>query len=187
MTETAPVIYVSTPENMCYFENEGLRTQGLDGYIKFADSEISEKYTQADILERFDLVDNTPVFTQVQDYIDGLQKEIWTTIMWFGLVFVVLVAILIGLLITLATIFRIANQEKINVKKFLGFDYWRLYKAPMNLLLCVIILEISVMLLLESRFGLLLMCVVALLQIIIFSKYMARSELKRLLLAFKGD
>ena len=106
---------------------------------------------------------------------------------WYIYVIVIPIAILIGLLITLATIFRIANQEKINVKKFLGFNFWRLYKAPMCMLSSVIILEIAVMLMLGSKFGSLLMLVVAILQIIIFSRYMARSELKRLLIAFKGE
>lgn len=187
MSEKSPIIYVATPENMTYFEAESLSVAGLDGYIKFIDEKTAERYTEADIFGQFDLTDNAPVITAVQDYIDGLQNDIWTVIFWFGFSFAVLVAILIGLLITLATIFRIANQEKINVKKFLGFNFWRLYKAPMCMLSSVIILEIAVMLMLGSKLGSLLMLVVAILQIIIFSRYMARSELKRLLIAFKGE
>ena len=129
----------------------------------------------------------TGVQTCALPIFDGLQKEIGTTILWFGLVFVILIAILIGLLLTLATIFRIANQEKINVKKFLGFDFWQLYRSPLILLSCVILLELGIVSALQSKFGLLLMAAVSLLQLLIFSKYMARSELKRLLLAFKGE
>lgn len=187
MSDKAPIIYVATPENMTYFEDESLSVAGLDGYIKFVDEKTAERYAGTDIFGQFDLIDNAPVITAVQEYIDGLQNDIWTVILWFGFTFTVLVAILLGLLITLATIFRIANQERINVKKFLGFNFWRLYKAPMCMLLGVIILEIAVMLMLGSKFGLLLMLIVAILQVIIFSKYMARSELQQLLLAFKGE
>lgn len=187
MTAKAPVIYVATPENMCYFENESLRATGLGSYIKFADAKTMEQYTSSDRLGQFNLTDNAPTFKPVQVYIDGLQKEIGTTILWFCLVFVILIAILIGLLLTLATIFRIANQEKINVKKFLGFDFWQLYRSPLILLSCVILLEFGIVYAFQSKFGLLLIAAVSLLQLLIFSKYMARSELKRLLLAFKGE
>ena len=70
----------------------------------------------------------------VHNYIDGLQKELVTTLMWFGIVFVMLMLILIGLLLTLATVFRIVNQEKINVKKFMGFSFLQLYRKPIILL-----------------------------------------------------
>ncbi len=187
MTDKAPVIYVATPENMTFFEDESLRAPGLESYIKFADAKTMAQYVSSDRLGQFNLTDNAPTFKPVQVYIDGLQKEIGTTILWFGLVFVILIAILIGLLLTLATIFRIANQEKINVKKFLGFDFWQLYRSPLILLSCVILLELGIVSALQSKFGLLLMAAVSLLQLLIFSKYMARSELKRLLLAFKGE
>lgn len=187
MAEKAPVIYVATPENMRYFETESLRVFGLNGYIKFADAETMSKYTQANLMSQFNLLDNEITFVAVQNYIDGLQENIWLTILWFSLIFVVLIIILIGLLLTLATIFRIVNQEKINVKKFLGFRFSQLYQTPMILLTSLILLELLIMIVLNSKFGLLLMCLVVLLQILIFGKYMVRSELKQLLLAFKGE
>lgn len=187
MMDKAPVIYVATPENMTFFEDESLRASGLGSYIKFADTKTMEKYTSSHRLEKFNLTDNAPTFKPVQVYIDGLQKELGTTILWFGLAFAILIAILIGLLLTLATIFRIANQEKINVKKFLGFDFWQLYRAPLILLLCVILLELVIVSAFQSKFGLLLIAIVSILQLLIFSKYMVRSELKQLLLAFKGE
>ena len=107
--------------------------------------------------------------------------------MWFGLVFLMLMLILVGLLVTLAAVFRIANQEKINVKKFMGFSFLQMYGRPMLLLSALTVLEIATMLLLGSKFGLLLVVIVSLVQIIIFVKYMAHNELKNVLAAFKGE
>ena len=98
-----------------------------------------------------------------------------------------LMLILVGLLVTLAAVFRIANQEKINVKKFMGFSFLQMYGRPMLLLSALTVLEIATMLLLGSKFGLLLVVIVSLVQIIIFVKYMAHNELKNVLAAFKGE
>ncbi|MFQ9514245.1 MAG: hypothetical protein ACLRZ9_00310 [Eubacterium sp.] len=184
--DAAPVIYVCTPENMSYFESESLKATGIEGYIKFANTDIMNQYTEDEKLSKFNLSDNDLVFAKVQDYIDGIQKEIMVTIIWFGLVFAILIIILIGLLLALASIFRIANQEKINVKKFLGFSFGQLYRCPIIALMGIIVLEIITMLVLRSKFGLLLIVIVDLLQIMIFTKYMARCELKQLLSMFKG-
>lgn len=45
-TETAPVIYVCTAENMKYFENESLISTGIDSYIKFENSSIMSTYSK---------------------------------------------------------------------------------------------------------------------------------------------
>lgn len=187
-TEKAPVVYVATPENMTFFEDESLWATGLENsYIKFADAQTMERYTRSEVLGQFNLTDNGLTFKSVHVYIDGLQKDIETLLLWSGTAFIILTAILIGLLLTLATIFRVANQEKINVKKFLGFNFQRLYRAPLILLSCVILLEFGIVYVYQSKYGLLLIAAVSLLQLLIFSTYMARSELKRLLLAFKGE
>ena len=182
-----PVIYIATPENMRYFETESLRANGFEGYIKFSDEATMVKYTDPSVFAQYHLSDNEITFSKVSNYIDGLQKELWLTMSWFGLVFLVLLVILIGLLIILATIFRIANQEKINVKKFLGFSFWQIYRGPVIFLAGVGGIELLTMLILQSKFGFMLMVLVLLLQALIFIKYMSRNELERVLLAFKGD
>lgn len=185
-TESAPIISVCTPQNMCLMENGSLRANGFNGYIKFANENTMKRYTQPDRMRRFNLDDNNVVFSSVKQYIDGLQKSLWTAIEWFGFAFVFLFIILVGLLITLATIFRIANQEKINVKKFLGFNFWQLYKAPTLMLISLVILELIAPIALRSKFGILLLVISSSLQLLIFARYLARSELKSILLAFKG-
>ena len=145
------------------------------------------KCTNTDILSNYNLTDNDLKFVDVHNYIDGLQKELGTTLMWFGIVFVMLMLILIGLLLTLATVFRIVNQEKINVKKFMGFSFLQMYRKPIILLSILIILELIAMLVIGSKFGLLLVLMVSAIQVIIFVKYMTHNEIKNVLIAFKGE
>lgn len=186
-TEKNPVIYIATPQNMRYFETESLKANGFNGYIKFRDEKTMRKCTNKDLMSKYNLSDNEIVFTEVKSYIDGIQKELMLTLSWFGLVFLVLLVILTGILLTLATIFRIANQERINVKKFLGFSFWQIYRIPFLFITGMSVTEIIVMLILQSKFGILLMLVVFVIQLLVFVKYMSQDELKRVLLAFKGD
>ena len=187
MTDSAPVIYVAVPENMKYTETEGIRVSGLDGYLKFADEETARQWTQGEILSQYGLLDNHPVFAPVRDYIDGLQKDLAVTLVWFGLVFFALGLILIGLLLVLASIYRLANAEKLNVKKFLGFGFGQMYRGPVILLSLVIGLEFMGVLIAGSRMGLVLVAGAALVQMIIFINYMARGSVSRVLTAFKGE
>jgi hypothetical protein len=186
-TCTNPVIYICTPENMTYFESESLRANGFNGYIKFVNKAVAEKYLDNDILEKYKLDDNNPEFVNTGKYIDGLQKDLMTTIAWFGVVFLILTLILLGILIALATVFRIANQEKINVKKFLGYGFINLYRMPIIMLISVICIELIIMLIMHSKFGFLLMLIVAVIQILIFSRYMTKCEIENIRMAFKGE
>ncbi len=182
-----PVIYVCTPENMTYFQSESLRATGFDGYIKFINKTVAEKYLNKDLLKKYRLNDNNLEFTDVENYIDGLQKDLLTTITWFGLVFLILMFILLGILIALATVYRIANQEKINVKKFLGYGFIDLYRMPIIMLVSVICIELTAMVIIGSKFGFLLMLILAIIQMLIFSKYMTKCEIQNIRMAFKGE
>lgn len=184
---TNPVIYVCTPENMTYFESESLNANGFNGYIKFVNKAVAEKYLDKNILAKYKLNDNNIEFSNVGNYIDGLQKDLLTTIAWFGVVFLILMLILLGILIALATVFRIANQEKINVKKFLGYGFINLYAIPIIMLISVISIELIIMFIMQSKFGFLLMLILAVIQILIFSRYMTKYEIENIRMAFKGD
>lgn len=182
-----PIIYICTPENMTYFQSESLRAVGFDGYIKFINKTVAEKYLNKDMLKKYKLDDNNLEFTDVKNYIDGLQKDLLTTITWFGLVFLILMFILLGILIALATVYRIANQEKINVKKFLGYGFINLYHIPIIMLISVIFIELTTMVIIGSQFGFLLMLILAIIQILIFSRYMTKCEIQNIRMAFKGE
>lgn len=184
---TAPIIYVATPQNMKYTETESLKASGFQGYIKFADTGAASRCTESALLSEFHLTDNELRFTDVRHYIDGLQKELGTTLLLFGIVFLLLMLILAGLLLTLAAVFRIANQEKLNVQKFLGFSFPQMYGKPILLLSTLIVIELAAMLALDSKFGLLSVVIAAVIQIVIFVKYMAHNELKNVLTALKGE
>lgn len=186
-TSNNPVIYICTPENMTYFESESLRANGFDGYVKFENKKVAEKHLDKDILEKYKLNDNNITFANIEDYIDGLQKDLMTTIAWFGLVFLILMLILLGILIALATVFRIANQEKINVKKFLGYGFTNLYHIPIIMLISAICIELCIMIIIGSKFGLLVMIILAIIQILIFSIYMTKCEIENIRMAFKGE
>lgn len=184
---TSPVIYICTPENMRYFESESLRANAFNGYIKFENKTVAEKYLDNNVLKKYKLNDNNIEFSNVQNYIDGLQKELIVTISWFGLVFLILMIILLGILIALATVYRIVNQEKINVKKFLGYGFINLYHIPLVMLISVIFIELIIMIFIGSKFGFLLMLILAVIQMIVFSRYMTKCEIKNILRAFKGE
>ena len=61
------------------------------------------------------------------------------------------------------------------------------YRIPFLFITGMSVTEIIVMLILQSKFGILLMLVVFVIQLLVFVKYMSQDELKRVLLAFKGD
>ncbi len=187
MTDSAPVIYVAVPENMKYTETEGLKVSGLDGYLKFADEAAAQKWTGEEILSSYGLSDNEPVFAPVKAYIDGLQKDLAMTLVWFGGAFGVLLLILIGLLLVLASIYRLSNAQKLNVQKFLGYGFVHMYRGPVILLSLVIALEAGAAIGFRSRFGLVLVALAAVLQMVIFVKYMVRGQVSRVLIAFKGE
>ena len=165
-----PIIYLCTPQNMTYFESEGLKTTGLNGCIKFRNSEAAKKYLSTEIMSKYNLVDNNLVFSDVNDYIDGLQKELITAIFWLGMSAIILSIILIGILISIAT----------------GFSFIKMYQKPLALLVSAIIIESIVMIAVKSKFGLLINSALSVVQLIIFFAYMSRNEIKNILKNFKG-
>ena len=88
-----------------------------------------------------DFLTTNRFFAPVKAYIDGLQKDLAMTLVWFGGAFGVLLLILIGLLLVLASIYRLSNAQKLNVQKFLGYGFVHMYRGPVILLSLVIALE----------------------------------------------
>ncbi|MHC9411526.1 hypothetical protein ACY0I4_04720 [Clostridium perfringens] len=62
-----------------------------------------------------------------------------------------------------------------------------LYQIPIIILVSVICIELTIMLIIVSKFGAIVMDILAVIQIVIFSKYMGRCEIKNILIAFKGE
>jgi uncharacterized membrane protein YuzA (DUF378 family) len=98
-----------------------------------------------------------------------------------------LTIILIGVLLALATVFRIANQGKINVQKFLGYGFLNMYLVPMVFICFIQVVELIVLFIARSKVGYIMVGLIALLQIVIFFEYMTKQEIARVRMAFKEE
>ena len=182
-----PVIYICTPQNMTYFESESLRATGLDGYVKLDLPLLREDYLSMAYLGKFGLTDNSPVFQPVYNYMDGLQSDIMRTARLFLFAFLILSVIVIGLMLCLAGIFLLTSENRLNVQKFLGYDFLKMYGAPLSALLTVSVLEIALMALRGAKYGLISILVLVVLEFLIFRFAMTRREFKRIVSAFKEE
>lgn len=187
LTAKSPIIYVATAENMTYQESGSLRANGLSGILKFSDRKTAQRYANAAYFGRFNLIDNQPRFIAIQAYIDGFQKTLRQTITWFGSVSIVLMLVLVLNLIALAVVFRIANEEKLSVKKFLGYSYMQLYRGPIVFISLIFVCQLIASILVRSRLALVEVLLIFALQLIIFRRYMSKNEFKQILALFKGE
>ncbi|MDN6968102.1 hypothetical protein FCS83_05955 [Oenococcus sp. UCMA 17063] len=186
-TTTTPIIYVTTPENMSYVQAGSLRAAGLEGYIKFENQATMKKFTSNKLFNKFNLSDNQPKFLSVKNYVDGLEKDIWKTIRWFGTASVFLMIVLILNLLSLATIFRISNEERISIKKFLGYSYFQLYCWPIAFISIIFVCQLIASVLIRSKLAIAEVILLFLIQMLIFWKYMSKNEFKQILELFKGE
>lgn len=179
---TAPVIYIATPENMTFFEIGNLSAAGLDGYLKFKNISTQRKFVNNKFLRKYNLEDNKLKFLSVKNYIDGLRKSLIQTIQWFGMILAILLILLIFNSLILMMIFRIANQEKIFVKTFLGYSIFEIYTPILALIIGINFLCMLVTLLLQSKLGLLFIFISFIIQLLflwLFGKKSLISESKK--------
>ena len=97
----------------------------------------------------------------------------------------VIMTVLSLLLIALASIFKMINQEEINVKKLLGYSFIQIYRRPLLLLILSIILEMIVMVLGQSRLGICVVSLVGLIELMIFWIYVSRDTFQSIIKEFK--
>lgn len=180
-----PVIYIITPQNMNYQQSESLRSNDLNGYIKFKDAATANKYTNIDYLKKYGLEDNKIKFVAIKDFIDGLQKDLSQTILWFFGVILGIISLSVILLISLSHVYRISNNERLYVSKFLGFSFFKMYKVPIVLIIFIWTIEIALVFLFHSKIGIILVLIYGLIQILIFYLYMSKNDIKQLLLSIK--
>ncbi|GKS82150.1 hypothetical protein LPAF129_18360 [Ligilactobacillus pabuli] len=180
-----PVVYIATPENMTYVTTGGLRAAGLDGYLKFANEKVARQLVTPQRISRNGLKDNHVRFLTVNRYVDGIQKTLALTIRWFGGIALIALLLLVLCLLVIATIFKTVNEERLAVKKFLGFSFLQLYRVPLVGILGVHLLELLVTIVLSSKMGILLVVISLFIQLGIFWVYMTRSEFKQIIKLFK--
>ncbi|HAR6214903.1 TPA: amino acid ABC transporter permease [Staphylococcus pseudintermedius] len=180
-----PIIYIITPENMNYLQSESLRSNDLNSYIKFKDRKTAENYTTKSYLEQYHLADNELKFVPIQVFIDGLQKDLAETIVWFGSFIVGALLLSILLLISLAYVYRLTHYERLYISKFLGFSFFKMYSLPMILILSIWAIDMLVVLFWPSKSGIVSITIYGAIQLLIFYLYMSRNDIKQLLLTIK--
>lgn len=109
------------------------------------------------------------------------------TIQWFYLIFLILLVLLIFALIIIATIFKVANKEKIAVKTFLGYSILKIYWPIILSILGINIFDLIFVLFKKSKIGILIVVVSLVIQGVIFYYYVQHDKLKRIVKVFKGD
>ena len=180
-----PVIYIITPENMAFRQSESLRSNNLNSFIKFKDKDTADKYTSKEYLSKYNLSDNKLTFVKVEEYIDGLQKDLTQTILWLSGAILGALLLSILLLLSLAYVYRLSNNEKLYVSKFLGFDFLKMYTLPLISILFIWTINIIVVSLSGSKIGIILIIIYGIIQLSIFYFYMTKNDTKQLLLSIK--
>lgn len=177
----SPIILISTPSNMNFYEYSNLAANDLNGSIKFKDETTMKKYTSPKYLRRFSISNENFEFLPIKSYINGLQKGLLQAIGMFVLVICLMVLMLLGIFISLASIFRNANKEILTVEKILGYSFISRYSKLIILMVMFCSIEMGVVLLFHSGIGVLLIIISAILQIIIFRSYILTEENKNII------
>ncbi|MBO4650544.1 MAG: hypothetical protein J5653_05065 [Clostridiales bacterium] len=182
-----PVILICTPENMTYFIDESLKATGIDGYIKMLPRVEEKGFLSDSYLQKYNLQDNRPTFLRVEKYMDGIQQDLKNTMAMYIIAFVIVSVIVISLMLCLASIFGLSNRNRLNVKKFLGYDFYRMYGSPITSLAFVSFIEIAIMVFKGARYGLIMLILLAVVEFLIFKKFMTGQELSHVISDFKEE
>lgn len=186
ITINNPVILITTPNNMSFFESESLIANGLqNSYIKL-ESEAVNKYTDTRYLAKFNLDDNEIEFSSVGEFVDGIQKSLWKTVQLFSIFLIGVTIIIIIVLLTLLTIFQNVYKEKISVKKFLGYSNVAIYKIPIIIVSMVMVVDLLAVIILRSRIGIVYMGIVVLLELFGIYIVISRNQMKRVIELLKS-
>ena len=181
-----PVVLICTPNNMIYKESESLIAVGLDNsYVKL-EGDASEKYLSLDYLSRFNLDDNEVEFATVKLFVDGLQKDLWTSIQLFFGMLIAITFIVVILLITILTIFQNSYKEKISIKKFLGFSNAQIYRLPLSIIFITIALSVLSAVLLKTKIGILYVSTIGIIQLVLFYLVMTANQMKKINIFLKS-
>lgn len=174
-----PVILISTPENMIFRESESLLAVGLENsYLKF-DGKAAEKYVNPTYLSQFHLDDNGIELLSVGQFVDGVQKNLWRTIQLFVGMLIGITFIVVVLLVTIMLVYQNTNQEKISIKKFLGYSSFRLYKLPVCILILVNGADMAAVVLKRSNIGVFYVGIVIAIELVLFYFVLMAHRMKK--------
>ncbi|ARJ51115.1 amino acid ABC transporter permease [Staphylococcus lutrae] len=180
-----PIVYIITPANMNDMQSGSLRSNEMNGYIKFDNQQTAEKYTTQGYLSQYHLDDNALDFVPIRVYIDGLQKDLVETITWFGLAILTGLLLSILVLLSIAYVYRLSNNERCYISKFLGYGFLKMYNKPLMIMTIIWIIDLGIVYLRHSKSGIIIMIIYEVIQLFVFYFYMTRNDIKQLLLAIK--
>ena len=145
------VIALVTSNNMIPFESESLLTTGLDEYVKLNEQAASMLLNDGD---RMTLDGSVSVrFATVNNYINGLQKNLSELFMLFAIVLLVLVATITIMIACLIGVINRVNAKEISVKYILGFGAWNIYRQELLLVIITTLIDICASIIFGSRAG----------------------------------
>lgn len=151
-TVTDPVIVVTTPENMVWFESESLDSAGgLENSLVKLSAAAARQYTSTRYLARYHLDDNQVTFLPVSEYIAGLTKSIQATLQLFGGVILFGAVLVVISLVALLRLFSMTYREQLAVKRMLGYSLARLFVMPVLVVGVTGVLAVTVAGLMQSK------------------------------------
>lgn len=161
-----PIILLATRQNMIPMESESLWAQGLsNNYLKL-NQQATQSYVTNEYLAQFNLDDNKPVFKPISEYIAGITKTLTETIQLFGSVLAVFAVLELLMILSLTSIFSLAQSEQIAVLRLLGFNLTFIYKPLVIFIIAVCACSCIVSLMNSCKIGMVTALILGCLQIL---------------------
>jgi len=179
------VILVCTPENMTFFESESLWAYGLsNSYVKL-ERQAAEAYLTQAYLSSFDLDDNDIEFSTVGTFIAGLQKQLWQTLQMFGIVALVMGALMLVLALGLVSAYQFSYREAVGVKRLMGYSSLAMYRLPFAVVIVACLVGAAAMLVMRSNLGFIYIAFMFVAQITVLLVYARSTSARQLNLMLK--
>lgn len=175
-----PVISLITSENMSYFESRSLLAGGeTNSYIKL-NQEAYDKYINKEYYKKFNLDDNMPEFVKIADLITGMIRSLTQHIATFIILALFLTYIGIMILSALIKLYREIYGEEVNIKKFLGYDNKKIYKALWIIVILASLVNIIIGLVKGSISGISLSVILFIIQYLMLDRLTKRNQFENL-------
>lgn len=176
-----PIINIVTSENMIFRESESINAMGLaNSFVKLS-YDAKNNYTNYNYLRKYNLSDNLPSYLPIEKHVDGIQKTLLITIRLFLSLIIMLGTICLILLYSSIVLFRIMNDEEINIKRFLGYTNNKIYKKINIFVIIVLLIDFIAVAIYKSKIGILLITLLAVIEFIFLYKTYSKNQFSKLL------
>ena len=184
-TSENPVIFVSTPENLYFMESANLVVSGYNGLLKIRDRETMEQVVSVLETEFPDLMDNRLSFTTVNNFINGLQKDLSYTFYLFGTIIAIIIITMMAIFWSFVLMYHLLFEEKLYVQYFMGFSPWKRYIGVLSLIISFSVMELIVSILVGSKLGIVMTLATFAFQIMLLYFSLFRKEGESIIQSFK--